>query len=283
MLAKEESWTLDDAVLAGAHYAASVAFWAVGSPTLCPAVGVEEVEFLDAWLLALPHSGAEPPHKYVQLGLRLLDLVRSDTDSQPEAILAGAWFFLSHLVAMGPPAVAASVWEAGCLEVYQASIARFNPMERVSRTNLVAAGIMDCMKNVMEKAQQTGTEVVTPLLNAGAVDSAIAILTAYQLLGNPDEASALALLGGSLLFLEHGLSSPKNSELVVAQLRSAGVASFRYLLDNPLSLLGAFGVETGVQATRIAAVVRGTLLPRARSPAFCLDAEHVYRNLAGLG
>ena len=44
----------------------------------------------------------------------------------------------------------------------------------------------------------------------------------------------------------------------MAKLRSAGVDCFRYLLDNPLPMIAAYGKETGVIATKIAAFVRGT-------------------------
>ena len=68
---KANSWTRDDANLVAALYAAHVAFFSVGSTTLCEAVGLNEVEFLDLFIPANPFSGAEPADKYTQLGLRL--------------------------------------------------------------------------------------------------------------------------------------------------------------------------------------------------------------------
>ena len=46
----------------------------------------------------------------------------------------------------------------------------------------------------------------------------------------------------------------------MAKVRSAGVDCFRYLLDYPLQMIAEVGKETGVVATKIAALVRGTRL-----------------------
>jgi hypothetical protein len=56
--------------------------------------------------------------------------------------------------------------------------------------------------------------------------------------------------------LEILLSSPQ-AQPVVAKLRSAGVDSFRFVLDNPLLLIPSIGWETSANATKIAALVWG--------------------------
>jgi hypothetical protein len=53
-----------------------------------------------------------------------LDLVRSaDVDEQPEAVVAGVGQALCWM-AVGRPAVGKAVWEAGFLEVFQATMRR---------------------------------------------------------------------------------------------------------------------------------------------------------------
>jgi hypothetical protein len=86
------------------------------------------------------------------------------------------------------------------------------------------------------------------------------------MLGKPVEASVGAIQWGALYTLEILLGSPQAQPVVVAKLRSAGVDCFRYVLDNPLVLISAIGWETGVNATRIAVQVRGTLFSSRAVP-----------------
>ena len=101
-----------------------------------------------------------------------------------------------------------------------------------------------------------GVDVIQPLVDTGAVDLAISTLTAYQMLGKPEDATVCGLWWGALFTLEILLASPM-AKPVAAKLRSAGMDSVRFLLDHPLVQLGAMGLETGVPATRIAALVWG--------------------------
>ena len=105
----------------------------------------------------------------------------------------------------------------------------------------------------MEGAQSTGVDVIQPLLEKGAVDLAISTLTAYQMLGKPEDASVCAVWWGALFTLEILLASP-GAKAIVAKLRSAGV---RHLLDTPLVQMSSMGLETGVSATKVAVMVWG--------------------------
>ena len=261
MLAKPgRDWTHDDAVLAAAQMAAVVPMNCVGWSAMLAGRGLDEMVFMDAWMLACPFTPggdrAQPADKFVAPALLLLDLVRSEADSQPEGVIAGAWDALS-LMALGNPIVAKAVFEGGMLDVFQQTMRRYSPMERVSRRTPIATGAFLTFKEVTALAGAADMEVVQPMLDAGAVDIAISTLTAYQMLGNPDEASVCAVAYGALAALEMlNLGSPQ-AQPIVDKLHSAGVDQFRYLLDNPLVFAAAFGLETGSQATKIAALVWG--------------------------
>ena len=101
--------------------------------------------------------------------------------------------------------------------------------------------------------------MIQPLLDAGALDIAISALTAYQMLGQPGQVGVCAFTYGALDTLELLLGSEKARPIVMEKLRSAGKDGFRHMLDNPLTHIGDMGFETGMQGTKIAALVRGTL------------------------
>jgi hypothetical protein len=255
MLAKGPSgWNADDAILAASNLAGFVPLLSAGISAVLVQAGVGEVEWMGAWMQFCPYIGDNPQSDCLPLGLLLLDLLRSDT--QPEAVIAGAGLCLCWIVQFRPPAGKA-VYEAGFLEVFKATMQRHNPMERISKHCLVASGIMCAFKDVVEGAQGAGLEVIQPLLDAGALDIAISSLTAYQMLGKPDDAGVIYLTWGVLHSLEILLGSAQARPIVVAKLRSAGVDSLRYMLDHPLVTLGDFGQGSGAQATRVAALVWG--------------------------
>ena len=100
--------------------------------------------------------------------------------------------------------------------------------------------------------------MVQALLDTGALDAAISTLSAYQMLGQPQQASICAVWWGALFTLQILLGSPNAGPTVAAKLRSAGVESVRFLLDHPLVQLADIGLETGVTTTGIAALVWGS-------------------------
>ena len=236
--------------------------WAVGPTAVCAAAGLGEMEFLGALMVASPCGNPEPADKFLPLALLCVDIVRSDAlaeevSEQPEGIIVGAINVVS-MVVIGNPTVAKAIWQAGLLEVCQATIARFSPMERVGRKLLIPAFMLDCVKCTTEAIKHMDIEIVQPLLDAGVVDSAISMLAAYQMLGNPSEANAVGLLT-CLFFLEIVLGSSQ-PEVIVRKLRGTGVETFRYLLDQPVLVLPDLGFESGVKATIVAALVRIVLL-----------------------
>jgi hypothetical protein len=259
VLAKEPSeWNRDDAILIASGFAVWVPSMLAGTTELCALAGIEGADFVGGIFSSSPWlaDNPQPTDRYTPLVLLCLDLVRtSEIDEQPEAVVAGACFLILHS-SIGRPACGKAVWEAGFLEVYQKTLARYNPMERVLRQNYVPSGMLCVFKDVVEGAQASGIEVIQPVLDAGAIDIAISTLTAYQMLGKPEAASVAGVQWGALYNLEILLSSPL-AQPVVAKLRSAGVDSFRYILDTPLLLIPSIGWETSANATKIAAQVWG--------------------------
>ena len=238
------------------------------------------MEYMGAWVAACPYFGenSQPADRYVPLALLLLDLVRSETDSQPEGVIAGAGMCLNWMV-IARASMATALWNAGFLDVCQATMQRcvnavslsfrltfrftysvddyrYNAMERISQENLIPTGVLAITNAVVSQAQASGIDVIQPLVDAGAVDMVISTLTAYQMLGKPEATSVASIQWGALFTLETLLASDQ-AQLIVDKLRSAGVDSFRYLLDHPLVLWADVGAETGNQATSIAALVWG--------------------------
>ena len=257
MIAKDE-WTRDDAILAAAHYSFVAPLLAAGPHDVVSVVGWggHDLDWVTAMVASNPIIGenAQPADRYVPLALLMLDLVRAEVDTQPEAVIVGAgvfWFW----GATGRPLMGKALWEAGILDVLQATIHRYNPIEMIGHRDLIPTSMLAALRDVTEAAQQSGIEVVQPLVDAGVVDIAVSALVGYQMLGKPEAASVGAIVWGALSAIETMLRSPQQAQPVVAKLRSAGVDSFRYLLDHPLVLSVDLGVTTPVTATRIAAQV----------------------------
>eukprot|EP01045_Picozoa_sp_COSAG04_P005510 COSAG04_NODE_256_length_18763_cov_60.353140_12_plen_87_part_00 len=74
-------------------------------------------------------------------------------DTQPEAVLAGAGMCMALAVMQKPP-LGKALSEAGFLSellvCYTDVMQRYNPMERISKSNLVAAGISSALNLVFE-------------------------------------------------------------------------------------------------------------------------------------
>jgi hypothetical protein len=256
MLAKDPSaWTRDDAVIAAVNMRAGYCA-VVGFGATCQVAGVDELEAVGLWApCAFSMHNPQPADRYAPLALLCLDLVRSETDSQPEGVIAGAGFIL-YFMTTGRPPVAKAVWDAGFLDVFCSIMERYNPMERIGQQDLIPSGMLAAFRDVVESSALAGVEVVQPLLDAGAVDVAISVVAAYQMMNRPEATSVTAMLWGGLYTLEVLLGSPQ-AELVAAKLRSAGVDSFRYLLDHALVQGKSVGIESSVMATKVAALVWG--------------------------
>jgi hypothetical protein len=246
MVAKDpRAWTRDDAITAAVHSVQWGVTCAVGCTAVFAEAGLDEMEFIGAWMVDCPFHGAnpQPQDRYLPLGLLCLDLVRSETDELPEGVIAGAGMAVYYTAAFNRP-VAKGVYDAGFLEVFSATMQRYSPMERIGQRDLIPTGMLAAFHDVVESVQALGVEVVQPLLDVGAVDIAISNLTAYQMLNKPEATSICAMWWGGLWTLEVLLGSAQ-AKLIVAKLRSAGVDSFRYLLDNPRVQFASLGMETG--------------------------------------
>ena len=93
-----------------------------------------------------------------------------------------------------------------------------------------------CMRTITEGVLQLGIDPVPAMQQAGVIDSAISILTAYQTLNAPENASVCAVSFGALNILEDLLCTGTCAEAIVTSLRSADhhIATVRYALDNNL-------------------------------------------------
>lgn len=259
ILAKEPSeWTREDAISVALNVGTwNIVIWTEGGSKLCAAVGIDDQTMfetcyhrLSPFVLTRP----KPEDRYVPLALLCLDIVRSEMDTQSEAVIACAAMSIEHM-AWYRPSLAKAMWDNGFLDVFHCTLQRFNPIERIGKQNLIPSAILSAFKDVTEQSQLAGVDVIPVLLEKGAIDLAISTLAAYQMLGNPEDASVCGVWWGALFTLEILLASPAASKPIVAKLRSAGVDTVRYLLDNPLEQL--FGLGTGITATRIAAEVWG--------------------------
>jgi hypothetical protein len=242
------------------------------------------MEMVPLLMASNPYYGdnPQPADRYLPLALLCMDLVRSEADAQPEGIIAGAGGILCQITQNRSP-VAKAVYEAGFLGVFDDVMQRYNPMERISGQNLILTGVFSAFRDVIKGAQQEGVNVIQPLLDVGALDIAISALNAYQMLGKPEQVGVCVFTFGVLDTLELLLGSEQARPIVTSKLRSAGVDSFRYMLDHPLAHVASMGMETGIQGTKIAALVR-LILVTAWPP-----CSHLCRRLtrpwldAGLG
>ena len=270
MLAKEPTqWARTDAILTAVAMAPWSCAWAAGCDALVEASAMNKPEFRDMrpdevmqhpmverWSSMPFFPRVSPSARFAPLALLCLELVReAEVEEHPEAVITGAWLGMCHM-SQAQPLVGKAVYEAGMLDDFQKGIHRWNPLERIGKQNWLATSMLCACKDVAENAQAAGVEVTQALLDVGVVDIAISSLQAYQMLGK-EETSVLGIQWGVLFFLEIlKLGSPQ-AKPVVDKLRNAGVDAFRFLLDNPLFNWEQFGMETGVQGAKIAALVWG--------------------------
>lgn len=263
ILRKEPSeWTREDAITVALNHGLwHIVLWAAGSTSVTVALGLttdeQELGFYHAWSTRCPFvlDKPQPEDRYLPLARLCMDLVRSEIDTQPDGVIACA---ATHVCMSSwyRPSLGRALWDDGFLDVYQATLRRYNPLERISKRDLIPSAVLSAMKDISEGAQRTGVDVVQPLVDTGAVELAISTLTAYQMLGKPEDASVCGVWWGALFTLDLLLGSPM-AKPITEKMRSAGVDSVRYLLDHPLVQVDALGMETGVTATRIAALVWG--------------------------
>lgn len=223
----------------------------VGLGACCDAAGIDVSKLLDVWAGQSPFT-SERALRVVSLAKHCLELVRSEADTQPEAVIAGAWRILCDTTTNS--AAASQVFEAGFADVAGASLQRWNAVQRISRHNSVPSAVLTALTDVSTSAAKAGAEIMQPLLDAGVVDIIISTLTAYQLLG-PEQSSVVAVQYGALELLKTLLRFPEHSKSIIAKLQTAGYDSFRFILDNPLVVFPVL-LESGATATRIAAAVR---------------------------
>ena len=147
-----------------------------GISAVCTAAGITDIQFLESWSGVSPFT-AERGQRNLPLALLCLELVRSEAETQPEAVIVGAWRVLcdSH---SNPPG-AKVIFEAGFAEVAQAALQRWNPMERISKQNIVPSAILTALKDCSDSAAREGAEIIQPLLDAVVVDIIISTLAAY--------------------------------------------------------------------------------------------------------
>ena len=258
MLAKEPSeWDRDDALTMAASLAVWVSLFAAGfTAAVIAMVEVSEMELFGSLGKHCPWIGeAYPPDHFASLALLCMELVRSEIDDQPEALIAGAACCCSS-VSSRHPGVGKALFEAGFLDIYEDTLQRYNPIERISKRDLIPCMVLGASRDVMEGAQIGGVDVTPALVRAGVIEAAVGSLTAYQMLGRPEDVAINALQWGGVYMLEVLMSDVESAPIVAAKLRSAGVDIFRYLLDNPLVLLADLGWETSIHATKVAALVR---------------------------
>jgi hypothetical protein len=229
-------WTRDDAVTAAWSAVLEPTWWVVGGDAVFAEAGITFDEWFYRLIEAFPWFTPDPIDKFAPLALLCLELIRTSAETdeqQPEGVIVGGWRLLSNLAATNPP-VARLLWDNGFLDLARSSLQQYNPMERVMRTHLIPSAIFNAWTDII---RHIGAEAVQPLLDAGAVEIAISTLTAYQMLGKPEEASALAVAWGACGLLDILLGSLQ-AKPIVQKLRSAGVDAFRYVsYATPSTLL----------------------------------------------
>lgn len=249
-------WTIEHAITCATNMASHVPMWAAGCTAGIAEAGLLEVEFFGA-LMSAPGFLKPPTPRERNTGLALLclDLLRGTRPAtQPEGITVGAAACVCWLV-MSKPELGPPLWEAGGLQVLNAVLQRYNPIERISQRNIVPSACLAALKDIAQVARDAGIDVVGPLIDAGAMDMVVQNISAYQMLASPSEASVTAMEWGTLYFLEVLLESPASAGPLIAKLRGAGAGMFRYLLDHKLENFPQLGYDTGVRATKIAALV----------------------------
>ena len=146
-------------------------------------------------------------------------------------------------------------------------------MERVSRKQLLATGAFAAARDMVQRGLDVGLPVVPRLLEAGYFEIIMSALTAFQLLGDPSQASAGSIQWGVLSLLDILLLQAADPAPIISRLRSGGVDMFRYCIDHPRVHVRDFGMDTALNAIKIAAAVRLFFSSCAKTPIKCARAS----------
>lgn len=259
MLAKEPSaWTREDAVTEACHETAWPPIMATGLSAVMETVGLTDgmQGWLDPCMELVPFPPKQPkqPDHFLPLMMLLFELVR-EPEGQSDALLTGAWHSLGWM-SMQHPDVVIPLVQAGVVELGMAVLQTLSPLDRISKRILLPSAIISSINFAITGADLAGQDMFPRLLETGALDIAISNLTAYQVMGKPEDASVVAVWYGGLYLLDKlDIGSPRGKP-IVDRIRSAGVDVFRFVIDHPLVQLGDIGMGSNVTGTKVAAIVR---------------------------
>ena len=228
------AWVRADAMLAAVSSAWWTAFWEAGATPVIEPLGEDslELQMLGEFVAHNPFTSTRSPgDRYIPMAKLLLDLVREPA-GLPDAIVDGAYQTLCFC-SLGHPQVGLAIWQAGFLEVMQAMLKRYSPLERVSRGHLIPTGLFIAWREVTAATREAGLETLETMVESGAVDIAVSSLTAVQHL-KAKEASCCVITYDALQILEELRLWTPESAPIVAKLRSAGVDAFRHAINPRL-------------------------------------------------
>ena len=112
------------------------------------------------------------------------------------------------------------------------------------------------MKEVCENAMSAGLNVAQTMLDAGLVDILLSMLKGYESMADPKAGSRCGIWYGAMFALEVCLLGATDPAPIVAKLRGMK-GTLCFIRDNPLEQFVSFGLVSGVQTTKISALVWG--------------------------
>lgn len=222
---------------------------------------IEEIEateaawFMEGFLVCpfFPHN-CDPTDRFLSLARGQLSLAQEL--GRPERVVAGAWFSLCLLPqgAVGAP-IARAIIEAGFIEAAVKTLQSYSVAELL--THVIPSGVTVAIKDVAENAMVSGINVAQPMLDGGLVDILIGMLQSYVTMEQRKDVSRCAVWYGAMFGLEVCLLGAVDPAPIIAKLRAETKETFRFIRDNPIIQVASMGLVSGVQTTKIAAVVWG--------------------------